>query len=362
MVPGYSLVALSGIDAEVALSGFEQRKDNYIEFGALSTLIVLAFGATTFIMLVRRDSANRKLAHAAAHDARTGLLNRGALEQAAKAIMSSASTGQSVAVFFLDLDDFGSVNDAFGHAVGDSVLKQLACVLQEIFVSPHIVGRIGGDEFVAVAGPAADAEILAIELARRVRTALAGIRAIEGNHVDIRASIGVSLFHDGNSLTELIRHADAAMFVSKSARRGIAEFFDEKMEYDAAKYVNMRSQLAMALELKQIEVFYQPKVSLRTGRPVGMEALVRWRHPEKGLISPVEFVPVAERTGLIMAIGEAVLNQACRDCKALIGEGFEHLSVAVNVSALQFRQPDLIDVVGRAIAQQIAAGGAWNWS
>ncbi|HEV7608455.1 MAG TPA: EAL domain-containing protein [Steroidobacteraceae bacterium] len=296
------------------------------------------------------EAANHQLRHLATHDALTGLPNRVLLDdRLEQAIVHAERDAHRFAVLVLDLDRFKFINDSLGHRAGDELLNKFAQRLQGIVKKIDTVARVGGDEFVLVLGTAAhrsDAEGVA---QRAIDTLRAPIR-ISGVDLHISTSVGIAFYPtDGTSSENLIAHADAAMYCAKQRGRNNLQFFEPGMDTATRERVRLESDLHTALENQEFELYYQPKVDTATDYFHSAEALIRWRHPERGIVMPEDFIPLAEECGLINAIGEWVLREACRQCREWQREGFPPLRVAVNVSASQFRQGDLLAVIHRAV-------------
>ncbi len=298
------------------------------------------------------ESANRQLRYLATHDALTGLPNRVLLEdRLSQAIVRSERDARPFAVMLLDLDRFKLINDSFGHRAGDELLKEVARRLNGIVRSADTVARLGGDEFVLVLGDTADrAEIDAI--ARRVVEALEHPVMIADVSVHASPSIGIAFYpQDAGTAEAVVAHADAAMYVAKQRGRGNVQYFEAAMAGVMQDRVRLESELHDALAQGQLELHYQPKVDTATGLVHGAEALIRWRHPLRGMVPPGDFIPLAEECGVIAAIGEWVIREACRQARAWQVAGLPALRVAVNVSATQFRSGNLAKVVSCALAE-----------
>ena len=246
----------------------------------------------------------------------------------------------------LDLDRFKEVNDTLGHAVGDELFKEVALRLSASVRENEIVARLGGDEFavvIATADPPSDAA----RLADRIIEALAVPHTIDGHQLAVGTSIGIAVApSDGNSAEQLMRCADLALYGAKADGRGTYRFFEPEMNTRMQARRALEADLRNALEEGQLALHYQPVVDLGAQEICGCEALLRWNHPERGHVSPADFVPVAEATGLIVPIGEWVLREACRE----VSSWSTKIKVAVNVSALQFKSPNLIQSVVGALA------------
>jgi diguanylate cyclase (GGDEF)-like protein len=296
------------------------------------------------------EAANRQLRHLATHDALTGLPNRILLDdRLAQAIAHASRDGQQFAVLVLDLDRFKQINDSFGHRAGDELLSEVARRLNGIVRNIDTVARVGGDEFVLVVGPASE-HAEAEQVGDRAMTALQAPVRISGIDIHISPSIGIAFYPaDATTAEKLIACADAAMYCAKQRGRGNVQCFAPGMDTTTRERVQLESDLHHALTLRQFEVYYEPKADTATGHLHSAEALIRWRHPEHGLVLPDQFIPLAEECGLINAIGEWVLREACRQCKTWQRDGLPPLRVAVNVAASQFRQGHLLDVIRRAL-------------
>jgi len=296
------------------------------------------------------EAANLQLRHLATHDALTGLPNRVLLDdRLAQAIAHADRDLQPFAVLMLDLDRFKLINDSFGHRSGDMVLNEVARRLQGLVRSIDTVARVGGDEFVLVVSPSA-ARADAEEIGKRANAILSAPFPVEGVDLRVSSSIGIAFYPtDGGSAESVLAHADAAMYCAKERGRNNYQCFNPGMKSVALERVSLESELHLALKFEQFELFYQPKVDTASGDIHSAEALIRWRHPQRGLIQPAEFIPLAEECGLIHQIGAWVLREACRQCAVWQRAGQPPLRVAVNVAASQFRRGDLLDVVRSAL-------------
>lgn len=297
------------------------------------------------------ESANRQLRHLATHDALTGLPNRVLLEdRVAQAVAHADRDGTQFALIVLDLDRFKLVNDSLGHRAGDELLKEVAGRLTAVARGVDTVARLAGDEFVFVVSPiasSADAE----RIAQRALAALAAPVRIADVDVHTSPSIGIAVYPaDGVTSETLFAHADSAMYSAKQRGRNNIQLYAAGMNAATQARVKLEGELHGALAGGQFELHYQPKVVTATGKIQGVEALIRWRHPERGLIPPAEFIPLAEETGLIGPIGEWVVREACRQAKAWQRAGLPPVRVAVNLSASQFRLGGLVDTIRSALA------------
>ena len=296
------------------------------------------------------EVANKQLRHLATHDALTSLPNRVLLDdRMSQAIAHAERAGEGFAVCVLDLDRFKLINDSMGHRAGDELLKQVARRLVNMVRSVDTVARFGGDEFVLLLGQLrlpADAE----RIGRKVIEELQAPVNIGELEIHTSVSIGVAFYpDDGTTIETLYAHADAAMYCAKNRGGSNVQCFASSMNLATEERVRFEADLHRALKLQQFELHYQPKFSAPTMQIRSVEALIRWRHPERGLIAPAEFIPLAEESGLIVPIGEWVLREACRQARAWQDQGLPMVRIAVNVSALQFRRLDLVDTVRRAL-------------
>ncbi len=300
--------------------------------------------------VAERQQAEERVMHLANHDALTGLPNRRLLiDRLGQALALAHRENHQVAVLFMDLDRFKTINDSLGHMKGDALLQNVARRLSETLREGDTVSRLGGDEFVIVL-PSLDQPKAAEKVALKLVDALAPPIDLGGQELRVSASIGISLFpEDGRDTETLLRNADSAMYHAKDMGRNNYQFFMEQMNVAAAERLRLENDLHRALERQEFELHFQPRVSVANGLACGIEALIRWRHPERGLVLPEHFIPVAEDTGLIVPIGEWVINEACRQGTAWCAAGLPQIPVAVNLSPRQFRQSNLVDTVARAI-------------
>ena len=296
------------------------------------------------------EAANKQLRHLASHDALTGLPNRVLLDdRLAQAVAHAERDGHSFAVAMFDLDRFKIVNDSFGHRAGDELIKEVAHRIAGIARTTDTVGRLGGDEFLFIMDRLAKGED-AEHIARRAVEALQVPIRLAGVDIHTSSSIGIAVFPaDGKNVETLIANADAAMYCAKQRGRNNIQCYASGMNSVTQDKVKLESDLHEALVLRQFELHYQPKVDTATGAIHGAEALIRWRHPQRGLVAPGEFIPLAEACGLIDSIGAWVVREGCRQARAWQLEGLPHLRVAVNLSAFQFRHGNLLQVIREAL-------------
>jgi diguanylate cyclase (GGDEF)-like protein/PAS domain S-box-containing protein len=303
-----------------------------------------------FSDISERKEREERVRHLAHHDFLTDLPNRVLLaDRIARAISMAHRTASQVAILFLDLDRFKNVNDSLGHSIGDKLLQEVARRLRACIRASDTVSRLGGDEFVLLVPEVTDAGSVAV-LAQKVLDSVARPYTIEGHELISSPSIGITVFPtDGEDVETLLRNADAAMYHAKDSGRNNYQFFTPDMNIRATERLSMERSLRRALERGELRLHYQPQYEVASGRIVGMEALIRWEHPEHGLVSPARFMPFAEESGLILPIGEWVLQEACRQNRAWQDAGLKAVRVAVNISALQFRQPGFADTVRAAL-------------
>ncbi len=296
--------------------------------------------------ITERKATEAKIRHLARFDALTGLPNRTVLRDRIEALAQDGRNLQ-YAVHFIDLDQFKQVNDTLGHPRGDLLLKAVADRLRETARKSDMIARFGGDEFVVLQAPIKSTDE-ASSLARRILTSLAETYDIDGHQVVISGSIGIAFApKDGTDPDQLLRHADMALYRVKAERRGSWRFFRSDMEADVLARRSLELDLRTALESDAFDLHYQPLIDLKTKRPIGCEALLRWPHPERGMISPAEFIPVAEEMGLIVEIGKQVLRKACQECRNWPAD----TRVAVNLSPIQFSRSNIPSLVRDILAE-----------
>ena len=308
--------------------------------------------------ITARRVAEKKIARLAHYDAATGLPNRNLLqERLEQAIAQSRRRGRGAGALLVNLDRFKLINDTYGHDVGDRLLAQVGTSLKDCVRREDTVGRVGGDEFALVITELASGDDAAV-VARKIIASFAAPFDIEGRETFVTASIGVAVFpQDGEGASTLLQHADVAMHKAKEASRNAYCFYGAEMDARADAKLQLHSDLRRAAERGEFELHYQPKVRLASGEIVGMEALLRWRHPQRGLVRPDEFVPALEDTGLILAVGDWVVEQACRQLGAWTRAGLAAVPIAVNLSAKQFRRRDLCGSITQRLTQQGLPGG-----
>ncbi|MEO6421393.1 MAG: EAL domain-containing protein, partial [Candidatus Nitrotoga sp.] len=316
-----------------------------------------ANGQISMLLGITRDVTARKeaenriqfLAH---FDALTGLPNRVQLNSHAKSVISLAQRSQKpVTLMFLDLDHFKDINDTLGHSVGDALLVELSKRLRLVLREEDMVSRLGGDEFIFLLY-GVDAHEATI-VAQKLLDVIAEPCQIEQYDLNVTGSVGIALYPgDGTDLESLSKSADSAMYRAKHEGRHSYCFFTAEMQIRSARHLRLVNALRQAIERDQLQIFYQPQVSVGDGRIVGVEALLHWTHPELGSVSPAEFIPVAEESGLILPIGEWVLRHAVRQAKSWMRNGLAPMVMAVNLSAVQFRHPDLLNLITRMLDEE----------
>ncbi|GLO39148.1 MULTISPECIES: putative bifunctional diguanylate cyclase/phosphodiesterase [Pseudomonas] len=336
--------------------------DGLVYLVLITTLAVLAVALLTSVLDARLEArtaelarsltlANQELTQLALHDTLTDLPNRTLLaDRIEQAIAKVAEQGGCFALMFIDLDGFKPVNDAFGHHVGDLLLKAVATRLRGHLHSQDTLARIGGDEFVLLVqlrepNDAMDVAVKQVNLVSRPFS-------VAEHDLQLTASLGIVLYPgNGQDQHELLRNADAAMYHAKSAGKNGYSFFDASMNSNARQQLQLLQDLRQALEQRQFRLHYQPKFDAQNCQPIGAEALLRWEHPQQGLLLPDRFIGLAEKTGLIIPIGEWVLIEACRQMRQWLDQGHHGWRMAVNLSAIQFCHAGLVESVARALQQ-----------
>jgi diguanylate cyclase (GGDEF)-like protein len=307
---------------------------------------------TTLEDITERRLAEERITHLAHYDALTDLPNRALFHEHLKRELASIAPGERLAVFYIDIDEFKSVNDTLGHLIGDELLKSVAVSLSRCGGANHFVARLGGDEFAIVQTAVKSTDDVA-DLATRLFDAIRSPFECLGHQVTTDASIGIALAPEhGVDLDQILKNADLAMYAAKSAGRRTYRFFQPDMDAQAKARRVLEMDLRQAIVDGSFEVYYQPAVSLKDNKIVGCEALLRWRHFERGMISPVEFIPIAEETGLINELGEWVLTTACTEAATWPDD----IKLAVNVSPVQFKSGTLaLKIVAALAASGLAA-------
>jgi len=321
--------------------------------GVAVAITISVLGVAFLLLLALRRALTRTEEHLdqlAHFDTVTNLPNRNMFnQQLGHALAQAKRNDSNVGLLFLDLDRFKTVNDTLGHHVGDLLLRGVAARLLGVVREADTVCRLGGDEFTVIVENVAKPSGMAT-VAEHIITEFSKPFQIEGNEIYIGTSIGISVYpNDATSLDMLLKHADAAMYHAKEQGRNNFQFFSADMNQRAKHRLSMETSLRHALEREEFQLHYQPKIEFASGRIVGVEALIRWQHPEHGAVSPVEFIPIAEDTGLILPIGEWVLRTACAQAKAWHDAGYGPLRMAVNLSGRQFAKGDVVEMISRTL-------------
>jgi diguanylate cyclase (GGDEF)-like protein/PAS domain S-box-containing protein len=346
------------LEEQTTVKNFEcavYRKDGSKMWFSANMRVVSENGVVVGYEGTNEDITDRKVAeervqYLAYYDALTALPNRTLLQdRLTKALADARRQKYKIALLFLDLDRFKDINDSLGHAVGDLFLQEVAERLKRFAREQDTVARLGGDEFLITLTHIKDISDAAVA-AERLMDAMIAEFVIQGHAVNISCSIGISIFPEhGANCEMLIKNADAAMYSAKADGRNNFRFFTEDMNADAVERLTLESGLRSALAQEQLFLMYQPQMDIATGRITGLEALLRWQHPELGLVPPDRFIRIAENSGLIVPIGEWVLRTACSEARKWQDDGFSAVTVAVNVSAVQFRQENFGEVIRKVL-------------
>jgi diguanylate cyclase (GGDEF)-like protein/PAS domain S-box-containing protein len=314
-------------------------------------------GQVTGAVMVFHDvsiarAMSSKMLHLAQHDTLTDLPNRILFSsRLTEAIAAAYRYRRKLAVLFLDLDRFKHINDSLGHVIADRVLQSVASRLQACVRASDTVARQGGDEFVILLSEVARAQDAAVS-AEKILQAVCSLHRVDAHDLHLTASIGIVTYpDDGTEAETLIKHADFAMYHAKDTGRNNYQFFKPEMNLLAVERQSLEVDLRQALENQEFELHYQPKVNLQTGAITGVEALIRWHHPRRGLVSPAQFIPIAEACGVIVPIGRWVLREACRQARAWRDAGLPPLRIAINVSARELREKDFVATVLAALTE-----------
>jgi diguanylate cyclase (GGDEF)-like protein len=329
----------------------------------LRLLDTLAGNASVALQYDRLEQAvmqlsvlQEQLHHQAYHDPLTSLANRTLFTDKVREVIAARRGG--AAVLFIDLDDFKTINDSLGHAAGDELLVSVASRLRACLRPEDLVARLGGDEFAVLVEDPHDAKAAAVKVARRIMEAFVLPVGVGSESVAVYVSVGISTSHGGNcSAEEMIRDADVAMYKAKTSGKGHFEVFHPSMGAAVLERHGLKEELRLAIERDELTLYFQPIVDLDTGRLVAEEALVRWEHPRRGLVGPAEFVPLAEETGLILSLGQYVLEEACQQAcrwearRGADGSDDTEVAVHVNLSAVELRDPGLVGRVQRTLTE-----------
>jgi diguanylate cyclase (GGDEF)-like protein len=346
--PAVPIIVLTGNDDDaLALSAVKHGAQDYLVKSRLDRELLVR----SMRYSIERKRYQVQLEHQANYDALTGLPNRNLLHDRLRQAVYSQRAPRNIGVVFMDLDHFKLINDSLGHSTGDKLLKGMAERLRAVLREGDTVGRVGGDEFVLILSDQANEEGV-FRTMQRIAAKVAEPIVIEGRELYVTCSAGISLYpQDGRDVDTLLRNADAAMYRAKEHGRANFQFYTSEMNERVSDRLALESALRRALERREFALHYQQKVDLRTGEIIGAEALVRWSHPEWGLVRPARFIPIAEETGLIVPLGEWVVHEAARQCRAWREAGLNPGVVSVNLSARQFRQEGLVRTVSRILEE-----------
>ncbi|MGA2648516.1 MAG: EAL domain-containing protein, partial [Candidatus Sulfotelmatobacter sp.] len=347
-------IAAAFLNGKERFEWLHQRKNGTV-FPSEVCLTALTLSGRPTLLGTARDITERKVAqervqYLAYYDDLTGLPNRTLLQdRLAKALAGARRHKQKIALLFLDLDRFKDINDSLGHSVGDLLLKGLAERLKRWAREQDTVARLSGDEFVLMLTHVKDVPDVAVA-AERLMDVITAEFVVQGHTLSVSCSVGISIFPEhGMDAETLIKNADAAMYCAKDNGRNSFRFFTADMNAQVVERLTLERSLRLALDKRELFLVYQPQVDIASGRISGLEALLRWQHPELGLVPPDKFIRVAENSGLILPIGEWVLRTACAQARKWQEEGLPAVTMAVNVSAVQFRQEDFCDLIKRVL-------------
>jgi diguanylate cyclase (GGDEF)-like protein/PAS domain S-box-containing protein len=309
--------------------------------------------------VTERRLMEEAIRHQAYHDSLTSLPNRILFnDRLSVALMKAKRDKKRLAVMFLDLDRFKSINDTLGHTVGDMLLQSIAGLLRGILRESDTVARLGGDEYTILLSQIEHEED-AVKVAQKILSAVSQKWVLDGHRLHLTTSIGIGLYpQDGEDVDTLLKKADTAMYDANSLGGNTYRLYHPAMDAESAVQLRLENDLRLALENDELIVWYQPLIESTTRRLTGMEALIRWNHPDLGLILPKQFIPLAEKTGLIVPIGAWVLESACRQARSWRQQGSPHLQISVNISGIQLNQPDFVEMVEGALRQSMLPASA----
>jgi diguanylate cyclase len=346
--PSVPIIVLTGNDDQmIALSAVKTGAQDYLVKGKLDReLLVRAMQYS-----IERKRYQEQLEHQANYDALTGLPNRNLLHDRLKQAVYAQRQARAIAVVFIDLDHFKFINDSLGHSAGDKLLQQIADRLREAVRDGDTVSRLGGDEFILVLNDQQNEDII-FRAMQRIVGKVGEPVVLNGQELTVTCSAGISLYpQDGPDVDTLLKNADAAMYRAKEHGRNNFQFYTAEMNKLVNERLTLEARLRRALERNELLLHYQPKYDLGTGAVVGVEALLRWNHPDWGLVYPDRFIALAEETGLIVPIGEWVLREACAQNRTWRNAGLPPVVMSVNLSARQFRQDALFRTVAKILAE-----------
>jgi diguanylate cyclase (GGDEF)-like protein len=346
--PKVPIIVLTGHDDEtVALSAVKTGAQDFLVKGKLDRELLLR----SMQYSIERKRYQEQLEYQANYDALTGLPNRNLLHDRLKQSVFAQRFVRSIGVVFLDIDHFKFVNDSLGHNTGDKLLQKVAERLTEAVRDGDTVARLGGDEFILILNDQTGQEVI-YRAMQRIIGRIAEPINVDGQELMVTCSAGISLYpQDGPDVDTLLKNADAAMYQAKEKGRNNFQFYTTEMNRQVNERLQTETSLRRALERDEFELYYQPRINVRSGALVSCEALVRWRHPERGLLLPEHFIALAEETGLIVPIGEWVLKCACAQARAWQKDGRAQIAVSVNLSMRQFRQEALANDVEDALRE-----------
>ena len=351
-IDGYPLGVLVGLSESEEFIDYNHTRNVYLLMATFISLAMLGFFGVATGLIGKLLGREREMTHLVEFDLLTGLRNRYSTLQALRQDVADSGNLGHLALLFIDLDNFKTVNDTLGHNAGDIVLQMTASRLAETVGENGQLSRIGGDEFVVVV-KGEEVERRAVELAEAISNMFATPFDVRGSAFVLHASIGIALFSVSNeSEIDLLKKADLAMYSAKDAGKNCYQFYSPHLSHRADHLMKWEQQLRVALTERQLFLAYQPKIDLARRCITGFEALVRWNHPQHGLIPANEFIPVAESTGLIVPVGDFVIHTACMQLAQWQRDGYTGLSLAVNISAVQFWRGDLLETVARAIERE----------
>ncbi|WP_207004467.1 bifunctional diguanylate cyclase/phosphodiesterase [Trinickia mobilis] len=350
-IDGYPMGVLVGLSQTEEFADYNHTRNVYLLMAGFISLAMLGFFAVATGLIGKLLGREREMTHLVEYDLLTGLRNRYATLQSLRHDVGQPANVGRLALLFIDLDNFKTVNDTLGHNAGDIVLQMTSARLSDAVGDAGTLSRIGGDEFVVVL-KGSDVERHAVDLAERVSASFERPFDVRGTSFVLHASIGIALYSVANeSEIDLLKKADLAMYSAKDAGKNCYQFYSPHLSHRADHLMKWEQQLRVALAEEQLFLVYQPMVDLSRRCITGFEALARWNHPQHGIISANEFIPIAESTGLIVPIGDFVVHSACRQLAAWQNDGYDSLSMSVNISAVQFWRGDLYETVSRAIEE-----------
>ena len=346
--PKVPIIVLTGYDDQtVALSAVKTGAQDYLVKGKLDRELLLR----SMQYSIERKRYQEQLEHQANYDALTGLPNRNLLHDRLRQSVFAQRYVRSIGVVFLDIDHFKFVNDSLGHNTGDKLLQKVAERLTETVRDGDTVARLGGDEFILILNDQTGQEVI-YRAMQRIISKVAEPINVDGQELMVTCSAGISLYpQDGPDVDTLLKNADAAMYRAKEKGRNNVQFYTAEMNRQVNERLQTETSLRRALERDEFELYYQPRINVRSGALVSCEALLRWRHPERGLLLPEHFIALAEETGLIVPIGEWVLERACAQAQTWQKDGRAPIGVSVNLSMRQFRQEALANAVDDALRE-----------